>query len=352
MGESPNASCDISNTIDLVNNITATSKHFTTNPLEQQVANILWPSLLLFGLFSNISFLYVVAKVPFMRTITNAYLCTLAVADILHLLSSITDQLLRYNWSLVPGDDTHKGLLGCIAIDSINTISYLESAMLVSLVSLERFLAICFPLKHRYVQGARRTGKLILTSWVISLLLMIMVVLNYSASIVSFCVIWPNDVRYSNYPNQIKLCSAHRNISGLSHQILFPITWNAIWLFIAAFNIFMYVGIMRRLKHRESDPALHGSHNARQNATNVRNQVEKMLVVNGAVFFGAWVFNATRLVFVIAFQSGHRLVSPETEFVFNWVTKVVFVLNSSINPLVYSVTNARYREAFKKAFGM
>ena len=339
-----------SDTIDLTN--TETPMDLQHNPQEQLMVNLLWSTMLTFGFISNVSFLFVVAKVPFMHTITNVYLGNLAVADLLYLLSSIGDELLRYNWSLLPGDDTHKGLLGCVIIGGIGVLCYLESALLISLVSLERYLAICFPLKHRFVNGPRRTVKLVLISWLFSFFLMMTYLLLYSGSITTYCVIWPDEPRYLDYPSTVNFCAAHDSLSHIA-QMAFFVFWNVMWLVVMVFNIFMYVGIMKRLKQREKGEVFRDSHDSAQRnaAKNVRNQVGIMLVVNGSVFFSSWGFNAIRIVTAVLYHSGGTpLISPKANFILDLTCKVVFALNASVNPLVYNVTNSRYREAFRRTF--
>ena len=63
---------------------------------EQFILLAFYPISFIFGLVANFSFLLVLFQIPEMRTITNAYLGNLAIADILSLCSINYELLFSY----------------------------------------------------------------------------------------------------------------------------------------------------------------------------------------------------------------------------------------------------------------
>ncbi len=120
------------------------------------------------GVPGNLSFLVSVARVPYMRTITNIFLVSLSVADLTFLLFSVTSYLLYL--AAPVRSHIHSLLnLSCPVSFSIPFLTYFASVGTIWLVSAERYYAICRPLKHMAVHTKKRAVKLVLATWAVSL---------------------------------------------------------------------------------------------------------------------------------------------------------------------------------------
>ena len=148
---------------------------------------IVFPVIILFGLFANLTFLWTVYRVREMRTFTNFYLANLAVSDILLIISTAFTYIYPYIFLMKTYPQTQ---IGCILSLAFVYLTYFTSIGLVTLVSLERFLAICYPLKHRMVNSKSRTITLVVLTWSIGALLAAVVVPAGAKAQVR-CVIWP-----------------------------------------------------------------------------------------------------------------------------------------------------------------
>ena len=79
-------------------------------------------------------------------------------------------------------------------------------------------------------------------------------------------------------------------------------------------------------------------------------QVSVMLIANGTVFYILCsVMLLTQILEVLPFF-GMKSMSPYQTHIMYRFEELSLGLNASINQLVYTITNARYRQAFKKAF--
>ena len=98
----------------------------------------------------------------------------------------------------------------------VTTFSYMLSVCsfgTVTLVSLERFLAICYPIKHHLIKGTWRTNTLICSVWCISFC--------YALPTLSFVdtlnifIIWPNDMTVLLLITETNLRRTYRSRSHL-----------------------------------------------------------------------------------------------------------------------------------------
>lgn len=98
-----------------------------------------------------------------MRTVTNYYLLNLSVADLL--MSSLN---CVFNFIFLLNNDWPFGDLYCTVNNFIANLSVASSVFTLVAISLDRYIAIVKPLRHR----SRNKGKLIMVCiWLLSALL-------------------------------------------------------------------------------------------------------------------------------------------------------------------------------------
>ncbi|XP_038048682.1 thyrotropin-releasing hormone receptor-like [Patiria miniata] len=334
--------CDASNTINCsLSAGCAESLLYDSTTLAMVLA--VMPTILTFGLVGNVAFLFVMTRVRSMRTVTNAYLTNLAVADILFLAVAVGDKLTRYLITPIPADQTHFGVAGCISLNLLQHLFNWVSIFLVTLVTLERYYGVCHPLKHMVLHTFSRTWKLIAGAWMLALVLSAVVVpIHYR--ILHLCIVWPEDSKYSGYPAALGQCAA---VPGNDDWVgVFSNLFQTIPFFFAmAINCFAYTGIIRALKGRSGTIKL--SREAILKNNRMCNQVSVMLIANGLSFFGCVApFQLLCVASAISDLSGNNIGFGS----FVHVARIMLYLNSAVNPYIYNVTNASYRQSFRDAF--
>uniref|UniRef100_A0A3B4UAL0 Growth hormone secretagogue receptor type 1 n=1 Tax=Seriola dumerili TaxID=41447 RepID=A0A3B4UAL0_SERDU len=121
--------------------------------------------LFLVGMTGNVMTILVVSKYRDMRTTTNLYLCSMAVSDLLIFLCMPLDlyRMWRYRpWRL--------GDVLCKLFQFVSESCTYSTILSITALSVERYLAICFPLRAKAVVTKRRVRALILLLWTVSLL--------------------------------------------------------------------------------------------------------------------------------------------------------------------------------------
>lgn len=131
-------------------------------------------SLLLFvicalGMVGNVMVILVVLTTKHMRTPTNCYLVSLAVADLMVLtaagLPTITDSLFG-SWVF--------GHYGCLCITYFQYLGINASSCSITAFTIERYIAICHPIKAQFLCTLSRAKKIILFVWAFTSLYCVM----------------------------------------------------------------------------------------------------------------------------------------------------------------------------------
>lgn len=330
---------------------------------ERIIITIVNPVLLTIGIISNLAFLFVMLRVPRMRTVTNVYLINLTIADICFLSLAIGEKLGRYLASPIHGDHYPIGHIGCLTIYTLTNASYFVSIYLITMVTMEKYYAICRPYQHRArFGGISRSVKISLIGWIIAFCFASILMPVYW-KLQTFCIIWSPD---SNHPYGLPEIFGYC-VPVAEWAINYANAIQTLPFFTAfAVNFMLYYIIIKSMTERtravvpsDSNTAsgpntLSGrSPNPRFVAlrTKTRNQLAQMVVINGVVFFvclAPFEFYSFSLMITSAIDK-YLFTQPQRHLA-NHICRILLYINSAINPFVYGVTNERYRKSFKAAF--
>ena len=322
--------------------------NYTSNELmKNQYSTISWsiivifvPLVAAFGVASNLAFIFVVYRVEAMRTITNIFLVNLAIADSSLLVTAFAQYIGSYTNSPVYDlGYAFEDILRCVTPNFLTYLCYYTSLWTVTLVSIERYFAVCHPLWHMYMRSTRRSVYLVLASWIISVLFAIP---TAATMIQIVCVISSEG---SEIMEQITICNDHVDFE---YWIIVIYATDFIQFVIALIvNIVLYSLIIRRVgKSLFAEP----DGLQRTNSKKRRHSVAKMLIVNGIIFFVCLTPFSIVNVHSLGDYVGWFRLSSTILLPLAWIGRVLFLLNSALNPLIYNATNSRYRLAFKQAF--
>ena len=325
-----------------------TAKIWSRSPNEILLVLVGVPLIIAVGVPGNLAFLFTLYRVSEMRTVTNFYLANLAVADLLYI---IIFSALSTSAYLIAPDVTNTyavtSWLGCAAVILSLDVVYFGSNLMVSLVAFERFYAICHPLKSRQTRSPRRAVVMVIIFWVLSITCSFATVSRFSRFSVA-CVLWPDNEDHDSRPSTVNFCSAETTWVAFVAKCMYF----GIWTFGLSVNSFLYYRIVRRLGLRTFASSAESQQQTHKRKA-IRRQVARMLIINSIAFFllQSPFIIILNLLSIIKAATGIAVIrlGNVTDL---WPIAVFLSLcNSAVNPLIYNITNARYRQAFKEAIG-
>ncbi|NXO54037.1 GHSR protein, partial [Aramus guarauna] len=282
-------------------------------------------SIVLFflGVSGNLITIVIFRRSQEMRTTVNMYLSSMALSDILIFLGLPSD--LYRLWKYKPyifGDFLCKFFIYLSETCTYCTILH------ITMVSVERYFAICFPLKAKATITKCRVKRVILVLWGFSLL---------TAGPILF--LFGVEHRNGSLP-QSREC---RSIERMARTgLLETMTWvSTIYFFLPMLCLTLLYGLICRKLWR-SGQRLPGCQAAARKRSHT--QTVKMLAVVVLAFVLCWLpFHVSRILFA---QS--EIILYDLTQYFNLIAMLLFYLGASINPILYNVMSHKYRKAMSK----
>ncbi|NP_001127714.1 neuropeptide receptor A16 [Bombyx mori] len=283
------------------------------------------------GLFGNALVCVAVYRNHSMRTVTNYFIVNLAVADFMVILFCLPATVL---WDVTETWFLGEGL--CKVLPYFQSVSVTVSVLTLTFISVDRWYAICFPLKFKSTTGRAKTAILII--WLVSLCFNIpeLVVLK----LVRFV-----PLRFE-LPYLLQCYGTWSPSSELVWHIL------KVLLIYTLPLVLMAVAYHQIARVLWSSNGIPGQADTKKLATaeltqlRSRRKAAKMLV--SVVIMFAVCYFPVHLLSVMRYT----IDMGQTEFITIWalVSHVMCYANSAINPLIYNLMSDKFRREFRRAF--
>ncbi|CAL8296398.1 unnamed protein product [Arctogadus glacialis] len=301
--------------------------------------------LFLVGVVGNVMTILVVSKYRDMHTTTNLYLCSMAVSDLLIFLCMPPDlyRMWRYRpWRF--GDAL------CKLFQFVSESCTYSTILSITALSVERYLAICFPLRAKALVTKRRVRALILLLWIVSLtsagpvFVMVGVERDY---------VWggSNESSLEREESAGDTRECKMTHYAVESGLMGAMVWlSSVFFFMPVFCLTVLYGLIgRRLwqRHREN---IMGSRVAHRDKSN--RQTIKMLVVVVFAFVLCWLpFHVGRYLQFRSLDAPSPMLSALSEYC-SLVSVVLFYLSAAVNPILYNTMSWKYRCAAVRLFGL
>ena len=305
---------------------------------------VILPIVMALGVLNNSAFIYVVARVPRMRTVTNCYLVGLAIADILFLVFAIGSKIWCYIYSPIYTDDTPLGLSGCLLTQFIINMSYFATLCFITLVSWERYNGVCRP--HRKRDTKLTVFTLVVISTLVSSLISASLLMSFSKVYIE-CIIWPDRYPYNEWPRVRYLFYP---MYEWSERYSYGVQTIPFFCSLVT-NAIFYHQIIRGLD-KSMNRSHHSNHRIHTRDSSTRNQIARMLVINGVALFALLApFEIMSLFHLVGMLRGDQFLLPqEVRIYLVAVARVTSYFNAIVNPVIYTALSSTYRESFRISF--
>ncbi|KAM3877745.1 neuromedin-U receptor 1 [Diretmus argenteus] len=292
--------------------------------------------IFLTGLSGNLLTCAVIAKHKKMRNPTNLYLLSLAVSDLLVLLFGMPLEIydLWQNYPFPFGEG------GCYFKTFLFETVCFASILNVTALSVERYMAVVYPLKTRYLFTNQHARRVITIVWVVSM----------------SCAI-PNTSLHGIFylPERMEesaMCTVIKPlwIYNLVMQITTVCFYFVPMMVISVLYLVMGVHLGREKHQPHENLGKNCTYSTRwkiRAENGRRRQVTKMLSIVVAVFGVCWApFHIERLLWS-SISQWTDLMHDIYQCV-HIISGILFYLSSAVNPIIYNLLSTRFRECFRE----
>ncbi|GLV45153.1 Pyrokinin 1 receptor [Carabus blaptoides fortunei] len=297
---------------------------------------VIYAIIFLTGVVGNVSTCIVIARNKSMHTATNYYLFSLAVSDLLLLVTGLPQEMYSI-WSRYP---YVFGEIFCVLRGLASETSANATVLTITAFTVERYVAICHPFLSHTMSKLSRAVKLILAIWVVAF---------------GFAV--PQALQFGIVTDETVMCMFKKVIMKHSFEV------STFLFFVAPMTLitvlYALIGLRLRTSNMMKRNSVHqGSRdsNSRRSCRHQQGQssrrVLKMLVAVVVAFFICWApFHAQRLVAIYgkSLQAAPPYQLKVYEIV-TYVSGVLYYVSTTVNPVLYHIMSNKFREAFKETF--
>lgn len=297
------------------------------NSLYGLVGTIFQSSIFLVGVLGNLMVVITVRSTKSLHTTTNCYLVSLALADLITLLSSVPQEVLSYH---ILGDLWLWGGVGCSLIIYCQFLAMNVSALSLTAFTVERYIAICHPMKAQYICTITRAKRIIICCWTFALC--------YSSPWLVLTTIKLGCVK--GY-GQVPKCDFKHPRNSLLYIAMFFTDITLFYLIPLVLSVVLYTLISIMLLF--TAPRTFNDGTIRNQA---RLQVVKMLIAVVTIFATLWLPHRGLLVYntVATLWDLPRYM----DLWYLMFAKTCIYINSAINPMLYSLMSTKFRRAFRR----
>ncbi|XP_050562006.1 pyrokinin-1 receptor isoform X2 [Spodoptera frugiperda] len=299
---------------------------------------IIYSLIFVTGLLGNIFTCIVIVRNKSMHTATNYYLFSLAISDLLLLISGMPQEMYSI-WSKWPYVFGHSF---CVIRGLAAEASTNASVLTITLFTVERYLAICHPFVSHKMSKLSRATKHVMCLWVAAVMLAL-----------------PQALQFGIREHRgVAMCLQTRVIIEHSFEI------STFFFFLAPMVLITVLYSLIGLKLRETsiskeqsqkdfESTMRYTHKISRKHSQSTRRVVKMLVAVVVAFFICWApFHAQRLVAIYGTTENHLARSPILLSVYSFLTYssgVFYYMSTCINPIFYHIMSNKFRDAFKNS---
>uniref|UniRef100_A0A3Q3F5Y9 Galanin receptor 2a n=1 Tax=Labrus bergylta TaxID=56723 RepID=A0A3Q3F5Y9_9LABR len=248
---------------------------------------------------------------------TNLFILNLGIADLCFIVFCVPFQATIYTL-----DQWVFGAVVCKVVHFIIYLTMYASIFTLTAVSVDRYLAICYPLRSRQMRTPKNAIASIVLLWLLALL--------FSAP-------------YLSYFTQMELAGAVLCIPAWESKPRFVMD---VCTFVFGYLVpILVLGLTyaRTVRHlwTSVDPVKDASESRR-----AKRKVTKMIVVVAALFCVCWL---PHHLVVLCMWSGRFPLNHAT-YVLRILSHLLAYANSCLNPVVYALVSKHFRKGFRKVF--
>ncbi|XP_074655667.1 QRFP-like peptide receptor [Tubulanus polymorphus] len=292
------------------------------------VATVCYVVIFVVGVIGNVLVIVVVLKNKEMKTSTNIFLANLSAADLLVLTVTMPSTLM----DLYTKEVWYLGEFMCKFVPFLENSVTGASIQTIIGIALERYYAICRPLRAHVTCTLSRTIKILCVIWLISLFVaapFIPIAYYKGSRLTDGTPVKVCRLKIDTTLKSVYACS----LMVVSYVIPLAVLFT------------LYTVITKQLMSRANDPENFVS----ATTLRARKQVVAMLIIVVILFFLCHLpYRSLSLILIFDNYVPLRLGFHGYHMTLTCV-RLFFYIHSIINPIVYSFMSSNFRKSFKNA---
>lgn len=287
------------------------------------------------SIIGNTSTCIVIFRNRYMHTATNYYLFSLAISDLVLVLSGLPKEIyeLWFRYAYIFGETS------CIMQGFLSETATNATVLTITAFTIERYIAICYPFISHTVSKLSRALKHIIVIWIVALFLAI-----------------PQAIQFGIEEGKGKECtvkSQETKAFVMSSLLFFIIPMCVISILYVLIGL--RLRISRRMKMKSSSKSANAASLDIRTRTN-QTKIIRMLVAVVVAFVICWApFHAQRLLALYGSENADTIKKDSwvvtTYIALTHISGIFYFMSTTINPLLYNIMSHKFRHAFKVTFG-
>ena len=273
----------------------------------------------LLSVLGNILVIITFVKTQKLRTSPNYYITSMAVSDLLFVVTE-WPLFSRSRYSVF---GQSLSTFQCKIVNYFGPVSYTVSTESLVLITVDRYIAVVFPLKQAMISGRIR-ARFILLSWIIPIVGLV----PYSY------------FSRSAEPTELFLCPT--DTGGLTIKIYYILGFVLLYCAPLIIIITLSVRIMKTL--RRTNPAIQGNGHSNRIRLQRNQRIMKILISIIVSFLICWT-----LYYLSKFllQILHDVLTRKIQEMVHIVSYFLPYFSTAVNPLILFTFNTNYRQGLK-----
>ncbi|GAB6029866.1 hypothetical protein CHUAL_005574 [Chamberlinius hualienensis] len=303
------------------------------------------------GLIGNFLVALAVFRNPTMQTVTNYFIVNLALADFFVILVCLPPTVL---WDVT--ETWFFGSALCKTVLYIQTVSITVSVLTLTFISIDRWYAICYPLKFKSTTGRAKVAIFII--WFVSLMIVLpdLVVLDTRPSerlrvetiYLTECYATWSAASQKTYQIILLLLLyiAPFLLMSIAYNQIFKVLWRNSMPSNSNSKVNVTKSCSSVKKSLRSGCSTMSTTTSVDGKVRSRRKAAKMLIAV-VIMFGVCYF-PVHLMNVLRYSIG--LPQNELTATLSLFSHWLCYANSAMNPIIYNIMSGKFRKEFKKTF--